>query len=320
MKLRATLLLLLLILLLGAGRLDAQEPVRATAAADSNRALIGAWIGATLHVEAEKGVTLTLPEGKDDIRGADIVSSEPEQRSTQNGRTVVTKKYTIACFDTGRVQMVLSVRYKKQGDTTTYRAETAPLAFTISGIPVDTSQAFRDIKDVLDVPLTFWEIALYVLLMLCVAALLWYLWRRYSRRPEPEPETYAEPEPEPVPAYDIAAAKLRDIEARKLWEQGRHKEYQSAVSDTVREYIEGRFAQPALEQTSTEIVIGLARAGVDPARITTLEQSLRLADMTKFAKYEPSPVEHARAMSTAWEFLEATRPRTESGGEERFDV
>ncbi len=180
---------LLLLLLLGAPRLDAQEPVRATAAADSSRALIGAWIGATLHVEAEKGVKLTLPEGRDDIRGAEIVSSEPEQRSTQKGRTVVTKKYTIACFDTGRVQTVLSVRYKKPGDTTTYRAETAPLAFTISGIPVDTSQAFRDIKDVLDVPLTFWEIALYVLLMLCVAALLWYLWRRYSRRPEPEPQS-----------------------------------------------------------------------------------------------------------------------------------
>ena len=57
-----------------------------------------------------------------------------------------------------------------------------------------------------------------------------------------------------IPPYDLAIEKLNKIRQEKLWQQNRHKEYHSQLTDVLREYIDGQFMVPAPEMTSAEIL------------------------------------------------------------------
>jgi len=294
------------LLLLLAASAYSQE-IRAVLSSDSSSALIGAWIHARLEVEAPKQWKRLLPSASADIVGGDFVSAGDSTRSEQGANVLIRRDYILACFDTGKAQLRLRIRYTRPDDTTRYTIETNAISLVINGIPVDTAKDYRDIKDVLDVPYTVWEILAYVGLMLLIAALGWYAWKRFRFTPPVLPEVEEEAPP-PVPAYELALGKLKRLEEQRLWQQGRHKEYQSELSTILREYIESRFGQPALEQTTDEIMSGLTFAGLDPATMIKIEQLLRISDMAKFAKYTPASGEHMLGMSIAREFLELTRP------------
>jgi hypothetical protein len=293
------------ILLLAISGARAQD-VKASLTLDSASYAIGDWMNAVLSVDAPHGWALVLPIDSADAVQATIVSPGSEERRVDGTRDRILKNYVLTCFDTGRMAVVLKVRYRVPGDTTIHFAATPPVSVTIRSIPVDTSKAYLDIKDVVDVPLTLWEILAYIGLMLLVLAVLWYALRRYLRQPVEEPpvivRTYVQP------AYDAALARLQALEKDRLWERGEHKAYQSALTEIVREYIERRYHVPALEQVTSEIVRGVAMMGVEPAEVVKLEQMLRIADMAKFATYTPVPQEHVLGLRIAYEFLEHTKP------------
>ena len=70
--------------------------------------------------------------------------------------------------------------------------------------------------------------------------------------------------------------------------------------------MERRFEFPALEETTGEIIAGITLQGVEPAVISDVERTLRTADMTKFAKYLPTPQEHLTAMAVSYDFVDKT--------------
>jgi hypothetical protein len=174
-------------------------------------------------------------------------------------------------------------------------------------VQVDTSMAFKDIRDVMHVPLSLWDYLLIAGIVLLVLALAWFAWRWWKRRPEAEAPPVERIEPD-VPAHVLARQRLSELEKKQLWQEGKHKQYQSEVTDIVRAYIEQRFNIPALEEITSEIVSDLALAGLDPSLVARSEAVLRLADQTKFARYTPSPAEHEAALRYAYEFVDATAP------------
>jgi hypothetical protein len=101
---------------------------------------------------------------------------------------------------------------------------------------------------------------------------------------------------------------LAELEAKKLWEQGKVKNYYVELTDIVRGYIEARFNTPALELTTDELLYK-ARTQQDLMPIASqLEQILRTADLAKFAKAQPLPEEHVAAIQNAKEIVSITRP------------
>lgn len=282
------------------------QDVRVVLSIDSSSILIGDWMPAHLTVTAPPKYRVIIPKQSTDFGHAEIVAGTPEQVQQKGGMRIIEKPYTLTSFDTGNVQITATVRYYKLDDTTAYTAVSSPVSIRVRGIRIDTTKSFRDIKDVLHVSLTIWDYLLYLLIILVVAAGGYYGYRWYTRRPEPALVT--EPEPE-IPADEIALDHLRGLEQKRLWELGDHKTYQSELTGIIREYIERGFKVPALEQITAEIISGVAMLGFDPDVIGKLEQALRIADMTKFAKYVPSPTEHQIALRIAYEFIERTRSR-----------
>ncbi len=193
-------------------------------------------------------------------------------------------------------------------------AETAPLLLTVNTVPVDTAAAYKDIQDIYDQPMT-WKDWLrehwpWVAGGLGAAILLTILVRYLVRRAR-RPKAVVVVERPAVPLHTRTLEALRAIEARKLWQAGQVKQYQSEVTDVLRSYVEERFGVPALERTTDELMQALRLGPVPGEARERLGNMLRLADLVKFAKYSALPTENEQLMASAIHFIHETTSSTD---------
>ena len=104
----------------------------------------------------------------------------------------------------------------------------------------------------------------------------------------------------------MALEKLDEIKAQKIWKDGKVKEYQTELTDVVREYIGRRFDVHSTEKTSDETLQEM-KSKVDKDLYTRLKSMLQLADLVKFAKWHTTPDENETALITAYDFVNETK-------------
>jgi len=91
------------------------------------------------------------------------------------------------------------------------------------------------------------------------------------------------------------------------------KQYYSQLTDTIRTYMEGRFGFPAMEQITPEILQALKNVDLPNEKlISGMEIVLEIADLAKFAKFEPLPDENNNCLIEAFNFVEETMPESTS--------
>jgi hypothetical protein len=276
--------------------------VNARARVDSTNYLVGDAITVHLDVTHPKGASLKMAVA-DTLEGFSVLDRSV---FSPNGETSSTASLLVAKYDSGvAVLPPLEVLYSLPGDTSLHRASTNPLLLTIHTLAVDTSQAYKDVKPLLSIPLTLAEIALYLGIVFLVAALS-YLGYRYwkKRKQQVKGEVYVPP---PRPAHIIALEELAMLKEKRLWQQGFIKQYYSEASEIIRRYIENRYRLMALEQTTDEIMYGLKRLQLKSAVCGKVEALLQLSDLVKFAKYQPGVSEHEEILSLAFDIVEATK-------------
>ena len=184
----------------------------------------------------------------------------------------------------------------------------APMALNvIQPFEVDSALAITDIKDIEKAPIWWWGIIRWVLLAigcLLLAVGIYYLWRWYQRNRKPEEEPV---NPELLrPADEVALEKLDAIKAQKIWKDGKVKEYQTDLTDVVREYIGRRFDVQSTEKTSDETLRAM-KPLIEKDLYSKLSKMLQLADLVKFAKWHTTPDENESALTTAYEFVNETK-------------
>ena len=121
-----------------------------------------------------------------------------------------------------------------------------------------------------------------------------------------------------IPAWQLALSALDVIEKEKVWQEGKSKQYQSEITDTLRKYIEEQFRLPAMESTTDETLLLLRNNDFTQETQQQMRQLLTLADLIKFAKQEALPSDHERSMRMAREFIMTTKPAEvkSTGGKE----
>ena len=173
---------------------------------------------------------------------------------------------------------------------------------------MDTTLAITDIKDIEKAPIWWWGIIRWILLAICCLLLavgFYYLWRWYKKNHQPEEEPVA---PELLrPADEVALEKLDEIKAQKIWKDGKVKEYQTELTDVVREYIGRRFDVQSTEKTSDETLRAM-KPLIEKDLYGKLSKMLQLADLVKFAKWHTTPDENENALITAYDFVK--RPKS----------
>lgn len=183
----------------------------------------------------------------------------------------------------------------------------------IQPFEMDTTYAITDIKDIQSAPIWWWGIIRWILLALVIIGLgvgAYFAWRKWGyllRGTEKPIET------EPVilrPAEEVALEKLDAIKAEKVWQNGQVKEYHTALTDVVREYIGRRFEVSSAEKTSDETLRELKPLLADQKPLyESLRKMLVLADLVKFAKWTTTPDENELSLRTAYDFVHETTPQ-----------
>lgn len=184
-----------------------------------------------------------------------------------------------------------------------------PLALEVAMIPVDTAQkTIYDIKQPLEAPLKLGEIGGYALSGLAVVAVvatLVLLIVRRLRKKNKDAEVAKEP------AHIVAIRELERLSNRKLWQNGKIKEYYSRLTEILREYLSGRYGVGAMEMTTDEIVAAMKEVAVEPKYIAKLGSLLAESDLVKFAKYIPSEEYHEESYNTVYYFVEESKEVSE---------
>lgn len=169
-----------------------------------------------------------------------------------------------------------------------------------SSLTADTN-ALRDIKPPVDIPNSL----LWLWILLALVALLtvaFWLWRRSRSKQTQGPVT------PPVPAH--VRARQRLDAALGLIDQPR--EFCTAVSDAIRQYLEERFNFHAPERTTEEFLHELAATELlTPDQKESLGEFLQRCDLVKFARYEPREPELHELHGSALRLVEETEPTPE---------
>jgi hypothetical protein len=275
------------------------------ASIDSTQLLIGEQTKIHLEIAAGKDSLLQLPMPADTIiSGIEVLEiSKIDTTDIGNNRIQLKYDFLVTSFDSA---LYLMPPFQLiAGIDTAYSNE---LALKVSTLPVDTeSQQFYDIKDIAKPLFVLWDYLWYVLYPLLGLALLGgiaYLLYRLKTKKSLIPFKKAEVK---LPPHVVAIKELDEIKAKKLWQQGRTKEYHSEITDTLRVYMERRFSIQAMEQTSGEILSKLKGISQADFVYDNLKQILLIADFVKFAKYQPLPDENEVSMMNAYLFVNGTK-------------
>jgi hypothetical protein len=298
---RAALLLGLSLLMNPSG--GAQErPVRALASTDSARYLIGDWIRVTVELRHPKGATFQ-PSIPDSLAGFTVLQRLPFMPVAD---TVTRTGIILARYDSATTVLPgLAYLASVPGDTALLPVSTNTVALTVQRVQIDTAAQARDLKPVMTIPYTLAEILMVVGAALALAAAGVGIYR-YLRKKTPAPERDLRL-PVLKAAHAVAYEALGALKEKRLWQQGKVKEYHSELTEILRRYLEDRFGLMALEETTAEIIEELRRMKLLPRIVGDVTEVLVRADLVKFAKHRPDIGEHDASMKAVYEVIERTK-------------
>jgi len=182
------------------------------------------------------------------------------------------------------------------------------LIITTEVAELEENAQLKNIKPLIEDPFTIWEKIwlgileywLFILLAVLIPLVTLIVYLILKNRPE-------KVEVKEIIALNIRVlGKLDKIEQEKLWQNNKTKAYYSEVTNVVRQYLSERYQISTFEKTSSEILNQLKLKPISRDQFVQLERLMRLADLVKFAKTAPTPLENESIIEIAREFINET--------------
>jgi len=303
---------LLLALMLGAGAARGQRPV-VTARVEPDSVFIGDRFDYVIEVEKDLVQVVEFPEFRPDAEASDfeIVESLPVDTLAREGRRLhLRKRYRMAAFGEGRFNLgPAQVLYADKNIVDTLSSADS-VRIEVGTFRIDsTSQSIYDLKPQLTLPFRLAEVSGYLAWalvgVLAIAAAIYALVRYLRSRGKGLGDLF-KPAP-PLPPHVAAIQALETLHHQKLWQNNRHKQYYSGLTDILRTYIAARWNVGAMEMTSEEIVAALRTEELPDKARMDLGTILRDADLAKFAKAMPEAEQNEADYLKAYYFVEETK-------------
>jgi hypothetical protein len=250
---------------------------------DTIKNKIGAEFKLTLKTTVDTSAKVVFPKLKN-IGALEVIRFYPIDTIKKNDRYELIKKYGLTQFDSGRYTIPsIKILINKKP----FLSDS--LLVDVANVKVDTlQQKMYDIKDIVPVENTvgnWWKYLLALVIILGIVALV-YVYIKKHQKKKIEEEIFKTP-------IEKATSLLNNLEKKELWQKGEIKAYYSELTDIARNYIEEAIEIPAMESTTSELILGLRAASVkkkmtlSQETIENLERVLKQADLVKFAKSKP---------------------------------
>ena len=284
-----------------------------SAAIDSSSIMIGDQTDLHLRAICEPTEQVAFPVyGKELIPGLEIVDRTLRDTvSLKDGRIQYDQYLTLTGFHDS-LYYIEPIAFTSGEDT--FWSESLSLN-VIQPFEIDTTLAITDIKPIANAPIWWWGIIRWILLALAIIGLFvggYFAWKRWGYLLSHNPQSTIH-HPQPTrPCEEVALEKLDVIKTEKIWQAGETKRYHTLITDTIREYIAGRFNFSSTEKTSDETLRAMKDKLADNKDLyNQLRQMLSLADLVKFAKWQTTPEENERSLADAYTFVHETTPQDE---------
>lgn len=281
---------------------DSADTPSVRAEVSPTTAKVGDVVTLDIHVDHPLVLAVDPPAFAKDLGDFEVRTSTRLPVQINGDRGIDRFQAELQAFTTGQHKLPgLDVPYRdSMGHQSVVR--TPELVVTIEDVPAGPNDK-GDIRGIVGAlgPAAlspwWWLLALSLIFAIC-----FLLWRKRERA------RLGPPPPPPVPADEEALTKLRDLQASSLLAAGKIKEFYSAISETLRGYLERGFQVPALERTTSELMRDLRKKQpVASERQIDLKQILEDCDLVKFAKYRPDTKEAEEKLAQAFRFVEQTK-------------
>ena len=281
--------------------------VSVEASVDRIEMLVGQQAHVTLKAVVKENSKVEFPKFKPSefvTPGVEVLAGQSmDDKEMDNGCVEKAMVYTLTSFD-DTLYYLPPLTVKVDGKP--YQSKS--LALKVLTIEVDTTHAeqFFGPKDVQDNPFLWsdWSLSFWLsVLLLILLALVYYL---YIRMRDNKPIiTHIRIVKKLLP-HQKAMKEIEQIKADKMVSSENSKEYYTKLTDTLRKYIEERYAFNAMEMTSSEIIERLT-ASQDQKALDELRELFMTADLVKFAKYSTLINENDKNLVSAIDFINQTK-------------
>ena len=299
------------LLLLAGATAAAQQTPRGTAHVEPDSIAIGDRFDYVIDVEKDLVQVVEFPEFEDPKGQIELVESLPVDTLERDGRHLkLRKRYRLAAFDEGHYNLgTAHVLYADKNILDTLSSRDS-IYLKVGTFEIDsTSQSIYDVKDLHNLPFRLGEIRTYLIwgaaALLLLAAAAWGLMRWLRSRGKRIGDLFR-PAP-PLPPHVAAIQALEALHNQTLWQNNRHKQYYSGITDILRTYIAARWEIGAMEMTSDEIIAAMQPVELPDKARMDLTAILRVADLVKFAKAAPEAEENEACYLKAYYFVEETK-------------
>jgi hypothetical protein len=283
--------------------------------------LIGDQTELSMRMPLDAGKTILFPQFEDTIiDGIEIVKKTSIDTAENK---YLEQIFTITSFEDSTF-IIPPFPFLADGDT----LKSLSFMLTVSYFrpdstflsKIDTAQAIplADIKAPINTPMTFAEfkqrygkLILIILGALLLAAAIIYV---YIRRKQNKP-IFAAAAPK-IPAHQKALKELEKVKEEGIPQGERLRKFYDKITYIIRVYIEDRFAVPAPDYISFEIIAALKTLPEVPdEQAENIRQLLQTADMVKFAKYTPEIFISEQNLNYAFDFVHATKKEEKQADE-----
>jgi len=278
-------------------------------AVDTTSIRIGEQITYEFQVEADSTDLVLFPEGQT-FQPLEMIEAYQVDTSYAGAKMNLIKRYGLTQFDSGSYtipRQLVSINQQP--------FYTDSVAIEVNNVVIDTTkQGLYDIKDIVAVERAtskFWEYLLYFLLLAAViGGFLFFIIRRSRKKAAAEQK---------LPPFEQALFSLKQLDeeykepARGIDERDATKAYYSKLTDIVRRYLDEEVYDRSMESTSSELIERLmlekeeGKIDLSKETILKLDQILKRADLTKFARTSPGAGQAEADRIVAEEIVKETK-------------
>lgn len=288
------------------------QQVRVSASLERDSIWLGDHIRMILVAEYPVGTTLTFPQLKDSLpNGIEVLSrSTRDSSKIGDGLLQMRQNFTITAFDSGP-HPIAPFLFAGHSHITPDTLRTNSLTLFVKVPNVDLKKGFADIKKPYGAPVTFKEIAPWILGILLLLTVIFLVVYALNRRKKNIP-IFSLPSKPKLPPHVIALGELNKLKEEQLWQHDKVKDYYTRLTDIIRVYLEERFEVPAMEQTTHEILSEFKgkESQISGKLYSGLQRTLEVSDLVKFAKYTPLADENHFVLVHAFTLVEETKLET----------
>lgn len=255
------------------------QKVTVTASSDKDKIVIGEQIRLTLEAVVPREEVIDWPR-IDSITHFEILNASKLDSQVSGEELMLKQTLTLTSWDSGRWQIpALAIAGSKR---------TKPIVIDVGYSPFDRNQPYHDIKDIIDVErprVTYWYWYLIGAVLLIVFLLLLFP----PKKKQPVVTTF-------VPDEGIYKQSLTRLEKLKATADGDPKVFHTELVDIFREYLLKRRGIQSYSKTTDDLGVQLGQLPMPKPVYNSLLQTLRLSDLVKFARFQPTVEENRTAV------------------------